>query len=133
MDSRNPLWKTLASSYSIKWKYLRWRRQKTLSIWDDYGKKYWFNCVGIDVLDGGLVIYFSILQAYRSAILIPWEDIDVKGKVFVGVLGSLKVDSLASQELYIKDKGIHLAIPYSYRNEIDMKKTGAGYRCNAPH
>ena len=121
IESKNILWKELASSYSTKSIPSKFSKAESLSFWNDDGVKSWFNHVHIEILDSGIAIYLPFFKRYIPSILVPWKDIEVRDKVFIGALARFRVRTAAKQDLYIKNKGIHLAIPYSYHSAIEQR------------
>ncbi|MEW5249120.1 hypothetical protein [Microbulbifer discodermiae] len=119
IESRNLLWRSLASNYSTKGKHHGWRKVETLSIWSDDGSRSWFNHVYIEILEEGVGIFSPFYKRYLPSLLIPWADIEVGAKLSIRSRWPFSLGALSKQELYISSKGIYLAIFYSHRAAIE--------------
>ena len=98
---------------------MKWFGAETLYLWDATNSS-WFNQINIEVRDNGLAIYFPFFKRYMPSILIPWDDIEVQGKVHKGPIEKLRISFVERLQIRVVTTEVYLAISYAHKFNIDQ-------------
>ena len=124
VEFKNPLWRKLSNNYKTEWISHKIIGATTLYLWDKE-KNSWLNHVYIDVSENGLGIYPPRFKRYMSSILIPWDEIDINGRVYKGVFQGLRFKCFSRLQLTVRKSNVILAIPYRYHKHIEKLNMSA--------